>query len=132
MFCDSSIYKIRNFTTTFMTSCSETSQNGQNDKSTIESTSDITNKPERKAYVTKLERQRFIRWYLDTYGHNANMKDHSAEKLSSEYKRLFNIYIPKITIHRWIHNMRDDELQDYSSMYIVEGIQQVSDHILNQ
>mgnify|MGYP006908799130 CR=1 FL=1 len=82
-------------------------------------------KPQRKTYVTRDERRQFMRWYMDSYGYNTSRI--SADKLSVEYKAKFNVYIPKISIHRWIHSKSDtnEYLEEYSSMYIIERVKQV-------
>ena len=73
-------------------------------------------------YANKDDRQQFIRWYLDEYGYNTVKI--SAEKLSKAYsKNNRGKQIPKITIHRWVKGLKDADITQYTSMYLIEHIQ---------
>ena len=77
----------------------------------------------RKDYVTKQQKDQFITWYLNKYGYNVNLKCNNSRVLSETYQAETGIYIPKITIYRWLGRMNDNNIQkkieDYASVYIV-------------
>ena len=68
-------------------------------------------KPKRKEYVTKQQRNVFIRWYLNKYGYNiqSNLKEHNSRVLSEEYYTECGILIPKISIYRWLIKLKNNE-----------------------
>ena len=82
-------------------------------------------KKPRKEYVTKQQREQFIKWYLDKYGYNVNLKKNNSRVLSDTYLAERGIYIPKITIYRWLGKMHanedniEEKVNDFSSEYIV-------------
>ena len=82
---------------------------------------DGVEKQTKKAYANRDDRQQFIRWYLDEYGYNTVKI--SAEKLSKAYKNSKHRQIPKITIHRWVKGLKDADITQYTSMYLIEHIQ---------
>ena len=80
-------------------------------------------KKQRKEYVTKQEKEQFISWYLRKYGYNVNLKRNNSRVLSEAYQQETGIYIPKITIYRWLGKMDNDKVQQkidkFTSEYVV-------------
>ena len=64
---------------------------------------------DKKPYVTKEERARFIHWYLEHYGLNVELKKNNSRKLSEHYQRDTGVLIPKISIYRWLNRIAEDE-----------------------
>ena len=89
---------------------------------TVKPVNTVTVKP-RKDYVTKLQKDHFITWYLNRYGYNVKLKSNNSRVLSEKYQEETGVYIPKITIYRWLGKMDDDSIQqkinDYVSVYVV-------------
>ena len=92
---------------------------------------------DRKTYVSKDQKDRFIKWYLRTYGYNISSSPNS-KTLSTRYSDETGVAIPKLTIYRWITNT--DLIQkylkelshEYISLEIIEQIRQVVDHVPKQ
>ena len=78
-------------------------------------------KQTKKPYVTKTERARFIRWYLDHYGLNVELKKNNSRIVSEHYQRDTGVIIPKITIYRWLNRIDNDEqntIEAYAKKFI--------------
>ena len=80
-------------------------------------------KKQRKEYVTKQQKEQFITWYIKHYGYNVNLKHNNSRVVSEAYQQETGIYIPKITVYRWLGRMQDESIQqkinNFTSEYVV-------------
>lgn len=61
-------------------------------------------------YTTKNDKQQFITWFIDKHGYNihTDYNKYNSRTLSEEYQQDTNRLIPKITIHRWLMSIKDN------------------------
>lgn len=89
---------------------------------------------DRKTYVTKDQKDQFLKWYLRTYGYNTSSSPNS-KTLSIRYSDDTGVAIPKLTIYRWITNTNllqkylAELSHEYISLEVIEQIGQVTNHI---
>ena len=79
-------------------------------------------KKAKKPYVTREQKDEFIEWYLEKYGYNVNLKINNSRVLSEAYEREKGIYIPKITIFRWLGKLKEEIVESFASEYIDESL----------
>lgn len=64
----------------------------------------------KSAYTTKDIKDSFIKWLLSKYGYINTVEDvnklPNPRELSDEFYKVKGVRIPKLTIYRWLKNMK--------------------------
>ena len=91
----------------------------------IVQTDESETKKSKKDYVTREQKEEFLKWYLEKYGYNTHLKENNSRIVSETYEREKGIVIPKITIYRWLNKLESKKIENFAKEYI-------DDNILNQ
>lgn len=72
----------------------------------------------KKPYVTREQKEEFLKWYLEKYGYNTHLKENNSRIVSETYEREKGILIPKITIFRWLNKLEEKKVENFAKEFI--------------